>query len=84
MGISPLSFPCLCKGTGKESPVELWVQEEQCGLHPGCETLDQLYTFAMVLEGSWEFAQPVYMCFVDLEKAFDHRCPVGRFSGSMG
>ncbi|KAI3359209.1 hypothetical protein L3Q82_002734 [Scortum barcoo] len=24
-----------------------------------------------VLEGLWEFAQPVYMCFVDLEKAFD-------------
>ncbi|KAK3526845.1 hypothetical protein QTP86_000734 [Hemibagrus guttatus] len=22
--------------------------------------------------GSWEFAQPVHMCFVDLEKAFDH------------
>ncbi|KAK3537446.1 hypothetical protein QTP70_010415 [Hemibagrus guttatus] len=25
----------------------------------------------LVLEGSWEFAQPVHMCFVDLEKAFD-------------
>ncbi|KAK3523485.1 hypothetical protein QTP86_033979, partial [Hemibagrus guttatus] len=24
-----------------------------------------------VLESSWEFAQPVHMCFVDLEKAFD-------------
>ncbi|KAK3545285.1 hypothetical protein QTP70_003049, partial [Hemibagrus guttatus] len=24
-----------------------------------------------VLDGSWEFAQPVHMCFVDLEKAFD-------------
>ncbi|TWW81188.1 hypothetical protein D4764_01G0010030 [Takifugu flavidus] len=26
---------------------------------------------AGVLEGSWEFAQPVHMCFVDLEKAYD-------------
>ena len=26
----------------------------------------------MVLEGSWEFAQPVHMCFVDLEKAFEY------------
>ncbi|KAK3509614.1 hypothetical protein QTP70_006805 [Hemibagrus guttatus] len=34
-------------------------------------TLDQLYTLHRVLEGSWEFAQPVHMCFVDLEKAFD-------------
>ncbi|KAK3555566.1 hypothetical protein QTP86_022023 [Hemibagrus guttatus] len=24
------------------------------------------------LEGSWEFAQPVNMCFVDLEKTFNH------------
>ena len=22
--------------------------------------------------GVWEFAQPVHMCFVDLEKAYDH------------
>ncbi|TWW71090.1 hypothetical protein D4764_17G0005730 [Takifugu flavidus] len=30
---------------------------------------DQLYTFSRVFEGAWEFAQPVHMCFVDLEKA---------------
>ena len=29
-------------------------------------TLDQLYTLPRVLEGAWEFAQPVHMCFVDL------------------
>ncbi|KAI3365299.1 hypothetical protein L3Q82_010392 [Scortum barcoo] len=34
-------------------------------------TLDQLYTLHRVLEGLWEFAQPVHMYFVDLEKAFD-------------
>ncbi|GAA6082711.1 uncharacterized protein LOC111191400, partial [Tachysurus ichikawai] len=51
--------------------VEPRIQEEQCGFRPGRGTLDHLYTLARLLEGSWEFAQPVHMCFVDLEKAFD-------------
>ncbi|TWW73381.1 hypothetical protein D4764_15G0007750 [Takifugu flavidus] len=38
---------------------------------PGRGTVDQLYTLSRVFEGAWEFAQPVHMCFVDLEKAFD-------------
>ena len=33
--------------------------------------MDQLFTLTRVLEGKWEFAQPVHMCFVDLEKAYD-------------
>ncbi|XP_032443304.1 SUN domain-containing protein 3-like [Xiphophorus hellerii] len=30
-----------------------------------------LYTHSRLLEGAWKFAQPVYICFADLEKAFD-------------
>ncbi len=47
------------------------VQEEQCGFRPGRGTMDQLFTLARVLEGARDFAQPVYMCFVDLEMAYD-------------
>ncbi|KAK3562609.1 hypothetical protein QTP86_002090 [Hemibagrus guttatus] len=48
------------------------IQEEQRSFRPSHGTLDQLYTLHRVLEGSWEFAQPVHMCFMDLEKTFDH------------
>uniref|UniRef100_A0AAR2LJT3 Reverse transcriptase domain-containing protein n=1 Tax=Pygocentrus nattereri TaxID=42514 RepID=A0AAR2LJT3_PYGNA len=51
--------------------VEPQIEEEQCGFRPGRGTMDQLFTLSQIVEGAWEFANPVYMCFVDLEKAYD-------------
>ncbi len=48
--------------------VESRIKEEQCGFRPGRGITDQLFTLARILEGASEFAQPVYMCFVDQEK----------------
>ena len=45
--------------------------------------MDQLYTLCRILEGAWEFAQPVHMCFVDLEKAFSPRVPRGALWGVL-
>ncbi|TWW63998.1 hypothetical protein D4764_03G0010060 [Takifugu flavidus] len=66
--------------------VEPRIQEEQCGFRPGRGTVDQLYTLSRVFEGAWEFAQPVHMCFVDLEKASDRGvlCGVLRDYGVPG
>uniref|UniRef100_A0AAQ4R3P6 Reverse transcriptase domain-containing protein n=1 Tax=Gasterosteus aculeatus aculeatus TaxID=481459 RepID=A0AAQ4R3P6_GASAC len=47
------------------------IEEEQCGFRPGRGTTDQLFTLSRIIEGAWEYAHPVYICFVDLEKAYD-------------
>lgn len=52
--------------------VEPQIQEEQWRFHSGRKKLDQLYTLSQMLEGSWEFTQPVHTFFVYLEKGFDY------------
>ncbi|MGH2507006.1 MAG: reverse transcriptase domain-containing protein [Ktedonobacteraceae bacterium] len=47
------------------------IQEEQCGFRRGRGTTDQLFLLQQIVEKAWEFAQPVYISFVDLEKAYD-------------
>jgi len=56
------------------------IQEEQCCFHPGCETVDQIFSLAEWLRGSWELDHPVFKCFVDSEKAYN-RVPWGIWWG---
>ena len=59
------------------------IEEEKCGFRPGRGTTDKLFTLARILEGAWEYADPVYMSFVDLEKAGFPGRYCGRFCGSI-
>ena len=51
--------------------VDQKIQDEQCGFRRGRGTTDQLFILQQIAEKAWEYAQPVYISFVDLEKAYD-------------
>ena len=47
------------------------VNEMQCGFMPGKGTFDALFMVRMLQEKYDRKKKKLYMCFVDLEKAFD-------------
>jgi len=47
------------------------VKDTQCGFCRGRSTTDQISTLQLIFEKSWDFANDIYTCFVDLEKAYD-------------
>ena len=51
--------------------VEPKIADEQCGFRPGRSATDQVFTLQQVQEKAWEYAQSVFLAFVDLEKAYD-------------
>lgn len=57
------------------------VLKEAYEFSPVRRTADQPFTLTGSLEGSWEFASPVYVCFVILEKAYD--CVSHKFLWAM-
>ena len=46
-------------------------RENQCGFRRGRGCVDQLFTLRILLEKAREFQQPIYVCFIDLRKAYD-------------
>lgn len=51
--------------------VEDLLSESQCGFRPGRGTIDQIAALRLFLDKSWEHNINQYICFLDLEKAFD-------------
>ena len=51
--------------------IEPKLGEEQYGYRKNRSTSDLIFALRMITEKSWEFNRPLYVAFIDLEKAFD-------------
>ena len=47
------------------------LRENQCGFRRGRDCADQPFSLCMLMERVREFHQPLFLCFVDLKKAYD-------------
>lgn len=45
--------------------------EQQAGFRANRSTIDQIFTLKLVMEKSREYNKPMYMCFIDIQKAYD-------------
>ena len=53
---------------------EMSIGEEQGGFREGRGCVDQVFTLRMIVEKFREKKKDLYMCFMDLEKAYDRVC----------
>ena len=74
-GISLLSFLgrvyAKCLERKCREIVKPKLNESQCGFRSGHSTTDQIFTLKQIFEKSWEYGKVLFVCFVDLEKAYD-------------
>jgi hypothetical protein len=45
--------------------------EQQAGFRSNRSTIDQIFILKMTMEKSREFNKPLFMCFIDIQKAYD-------------
>ena len=50
---------------------EQFLCESQCGFRRGRGCADQLFSLRTLMERSREYHRPLYLCFIDLKKAYD-------------
>ncbi len=51
--------------------LELLLRESQCGFRKSRGCNDQIFSLRILMEKAREFHQPLYVCFIDLRKAYD-------------
>jgi hypothetical protein len=51
--------------------LETGIQKEQASFRPNRSCIDQINTLRIIIEQSLEFQSPLYLLFVDYQKAFD-------------
>jgi hypothetical protein len=54
-----------------QSMLDKKLLEEQTGFRSGRSTIDKIFVLKMVMERSREFNQPLHICFINLQKAYD-------------
>ena len=50
---------------------EALLRENQCGFRKGRGCTDQLFSLRVIIEKAREYHRPLYICFVDLRRAYD-------------
>ena len=48
-----------------------YLLDEQCGFRPNRSTMDGLFSLCLLCNGAWHKGKPLYICMLDLTKAFD-------------
>lgn len=54
-----------------KDPIDNKLRREQAGFRKNCSCVDLINTLRIILEQSTEFQTPLYLAFIDFEKAFD-------------